>query len=167
MPRLRRRIPVTEFNEIFDAIRKRWILITAGNLEDCNAMTANWGGIGILWRKEVSFIFIRPTRHTFIFVEKEKYFTISFFEEKYRGALEICGTKSGKDHDKITESGLTAMEIDGSVAFEEAEQILVCRKIYYDDLEPTKFLDPEIEGIHYPNKDYHRLYVGEIVSAYR
>ena len=143
-------------------IGKEWMLITAGTIGKWNTMTASWGALGQLWRKPVAFMFIRPTRHTFEFANREPFFTLCFFEEKYRKALSFCGEHSGRDCDKAKETGLTPFEVEpGTVAFEEARLILVCRKLYFQDFLPEHFLDSEIE-VNYPKKDYHRMFVGEV-----
>jgi flavin reductase (DIM6/NTAB) family NADH-FMN oxidoreductase RutF len=132
-------------------------------------MTASWGGLGVLWGKNVAFMFIRPVRHTFSFANENPLFTLSFFDKTYRGALEIAGAKSGRDIDKAAEGGLTPIvftggAIDGAVAFKEAAEIIICRKLYTHNFDPAGFLDPSIDSECYPAKDYHRMYVGEVLS---
>lgn len=144
----------------------KWCLITAGTKESYNTMTASWGAMGELWNKDVCFIFIRPQRYTLEFTEREEYFTLSFFGEEYKKALAFCGRNSGRDCDKAKETGLTPVEIDGSISFEESEKIIVCRKLFYQDINPDGFVDEAIDGACYPEKDYHRMYVGEIVACY-
>ncbi len=144
----------------------RWCLITAGNGDSYNTMTASWGAMGELWNKDVCFIFIRPQRYTKEFVEREEYFTLSFFGEEYKKALTFCGRYSGRDCNKAKETGLTAMSIDGSVSFEESEIVIVCRKIAQQDIDPKGFISGEIDSQNYPAKDYHTMYVGEVVSCY-
>lgn len=147
----------------FKAIGSDWMLITAGTREAFNMMTASWGGFGVLWHKNVCFCVIRPSRHTFRFIENSEYFTFTFFNDSYRNMLNMLGSKSGRDIDKIKESSLTPVEDEtGTVYFKEARLVIVLKKIYYQDLEPGNFLDPEIE-FNYPEKDYHRMYVGEVV----
>ena len=148
----------------FKLIGSDWMLITAGTPEAFNTMTASWGGLGILWEKKVATCFIRPTRYTFEFAERSTYFTLSFFGEQYRKALTYCGTHSGKNTDKIREAGLTPAKDGGFVYFEEARLVLACRKLYAQDIDPEQFLDPKIEDM-YPQKDYHRMYIGEIVKC--
>jgi flavin reductase (DIM6/NTAB) family NADH-FMN oxidoreductase RutF len=145
----------------FTLINRDWMLITAGTEESFNTMTASWGGLGVLWEKRVAFCFVRPTRHTYQFLEREERFTLSFFDERFRKALSFCGSRSGRDTDKVKGAGLTPRLFDGRVSFEEARLVLLCRKLYTQDLQPQRFLDPAIEGF-YPQKDYHRMYVGEI-----
>lgn len=144
----------------------KWCLITAGTKENYNTMTASWGAMGELWNKDVCFIFIRPQRYTLEFTEREDYFTLSFFGDEYKKALAFCGRNSGRDCDKAKETGLTPMEIDGSMSFEESETVIVCKKLFYQDIDPEGFVDKTVDGVCYPEKDYHRMYVGEVVSCY-
>jgi flavin reductase (DIM6/NTAB) family NADH-FMN oxidoreductase RutF len=130
-------------------------------------MTASWGGLGVLWGKDVAFIFIRPTRHTFEFANANSLYTISFFDESYRKALAVCGAQSGRDIDKAAETRITPIVFtDGSVGFQEATEVITCRKLYTHDFDPSKFLDPRIDAECYPQKDYHRMYVGEITGLW-
>lgn len=153
-------------DNVFSLIAMDWMLVTAGVPGNFNTMTASWGGLGHLWNRDVCYIFIRPQRYTYQFVEKNDYFTLSFFTERYRGALKICGSKSGRDIDKVAETGLTPVNSPaGSVYFDEARLVLECRKIYYQDISPSSFLDRSIE-VNYPVKDYHRMYIGEITSVF-
>ncbi len=152
-------------DNLIKLIRDDWFLVTAGNLENYNTMTASWGSLGELWSRKVAFVFVRPTRHTYDFTEKYDSFTMSFFEESHRDALKFCGTKSGRDYDKAKECGLTPVSSEsGSVYFSEARLVLDCRKIYNHDLDPKLFIDPTIDK-EYPKKDYHRMYIGEILSC--
>ena len=144
----------------------KWCLITAGTKESYNTMTASWGAMGELWNKDVCFIFIRPQRYTLEFTEREEYFTLSFFGDEYKKALAFCGRNSGRDCDKAKETGLTPKEIDGSMSFEESETVIVCKKLFYQDIDPEGFVDKTIDGVCYPEKDYHRMYVGEVVACY-
>ena len=123
-----------EFNP-FDKISKQWMLITAGNEEKSNTMTASWGGVGIMWGKEVATAYIRPQRYTKEFVDREERFTLSFLPEEHRKALNVCGSVSGKNvEDKWKEAGLHPFYVDGTTGVEEAEMILVCRKLYAQEM---------------------------------
>lgn len=144
----------------------KWCLITAGNEESYNTMTASWGALGELWNKDVCFIFIRPQRYTKKFVEREEYFTLSFFGEEYKKALTFCGRFSGRDYDKAKETGLTPVAIEKSMTFEESETVILCKKIAQQEISPEGFLDKEIDSKNYPTKDYHTMYVGEIIGCY-
>jgi flavin reductase (DIM6/NTAB) family NADH-FMN oxidoreductase RutF len=145
----------------FKLIGSDWMLITAGTPESFNTMTASWGGLGILWERKVATCFIRPTRYTFEFAERSPYFTLSFFEEQYRKSLTYFGTHSGRNTDKVKGAGLTPVKEKAFIYYEEARLVLICRKLYYQDIVPERFLDPKIESM-YPQKDYHRMYIGEI-----
>jgi len=159
-------IPEELDENVFSLIAKEWFLLTAGSLAGgYNTMTASWGGLGHLWNRNVSFVFVRPQRYTWNFTEKNDLYTMSFFKEEFRKELEFCGTHSGRDCSKEAETGLTPIEpCPGTVAFSQARLILVCRKLYYQDIEPSRF---QVNGIDdlYPEKGYHRMYVGEITDA--
>lgn len=152
---------------LFNSLDNDWMLITAGNEQKYNTMTASWGGLGILWNKPVAFIFIRPQRYTFEFAEKSSYLTLSFFEEQYRKALNFCGAKSGRDYDKVKETGLTPIRTDNGIAFEESRLIIECEKLYADFLKTEQFIDKGVILKNYPKSDFHRMYIGEIKSVYR
>lgn len=149
----------------FTKIGKEWMLITAGNEEKINTMTASWGGLGVMWGKNAATAYIRPQRYTKEFVDREEAFTLSFYDEKCRKALNLCGTVSGRESDKISEAGLTPCFVDGVPAFEEAEMIFVCRKMYHDEIKPEKLIEKEIDGKWYPQKDYHTMYIAEILKV--
>lgn len=149
---------------VFDIISREWMLITAGKENRFNTMTASWGGLGVLWNTPVSFAFVRPSRYTYEFLEQEKYYTLSVLEPGNKKALQICGSKSGRDTDKVTEAGLTPVFDAQAPYFQQARLVLVCRKLYTQDLDPQQFLDPAIMG-NYKNGDFHRVYVGEIVKV--
>ena len=147
----------------FTLIAEDWFLLTAGDTSGgYNTMTASWGGLGQLWHKRVAFVFVRPQRYTREFMENNDLFTMSFFGSDYRETLKYCGSHSGRDTDKAEITGLTPFEpSSGTIAFQEARLILVCRKLYYQDIKPEQFLDDSIEEL-YPEKGYHRMYIGAI-----
>jgi flavin reductase (DIM6/NTAB) family NADH-FMN oxidoreductase RutF len=158
--------PETLSGNVFRMLDKDWMLITSGTQESFNTMTASWGAFGVLWNKQVAFCFVRPQRYTYRFMERNPVFTLSFFEEIHREALDFCGSHSGRNVNKIRETGLTPVPTStGNICFAEAWLVIECRKIYFDDLKPQHFLD---ESIHrnYPIHDYHRLYIGEIIGIY-
>jgi flavin reductase (DIM6/NTAB) family NADH-FMN oxidoreductase RutF len=147
----------------FRAIGKEWMLITAGTPSDFNTMTASWGAWGELWNRQVAICFIRPQRHTFSFAEAASQFTLCFFDEAWRSALDFCGSHSGRQVDKVAATGLTTMPIaGGGIGFEEARLILVCRKLYAGDFVASGFVDSALRDEIYPGADYHRMFVGEV-----
>jgi flavin reductase (DIM6/NTAB) family NADH-FMN oxidoreductase RutF len=143
------------------------LLLTSGDFTagHFNAMTVGWGSIGYMWRRPFVQVVVRPVRYTYEFIERNDTFTLCAFPKEQRAALQLLGTKSGRDLDKIAASGLTPIASEKITApgYAEAELILECRKLYWDDFKPEHFLDPDIEA-RYPNKDYHRIYFGEILS---
>ena len=163
-----KKLEVKDLKEnFFEAIGKEWMLVTAGTKEKFNTMTASWGGIGWLWNKPVAFVFIRPERYTYEFVEKNDYLTLSFLGEENKKIHAICGSKSGREVDKIKETGLKPMITDkGNVLFEQGRLSLECRKLYTDVLRKENFLDPSVyEQWYTTHGGLHHVYVAEITSA--
>lgn len=150
----------------FKLIDDDWFLLSAGDLHAFNTMTASWGGVGILWNKPVVFCFVRPQRYTYKFMESNYLFTMSFFDESHRDALSLCGKVSGRQTDKMKATGLKPFESPhGSIFYEQSKLMLECRKLYFSDIIPEHFI---VEAINknYPKKDYHRMYIGEIISSF-
>jgi flavin reductase (DIM6/NTAB) family NADH-FMN oxidoreductase RutF len=152
---------------LFETFADRWFLLAAGKLAPraFNAMTISWGGLGVLWDRPLVWVVVRPQRYTFKFMEESPDFTVCAFPPRFRDALMLLGTKSGRDSDKIKEAGLTPVASTQvqSPSFAEAELAIECRKIYFDDFKPAHFLDKAIDR-NYPQKDYHRLYLGEVLA---
>jgi len=153
----------------FDIWNNPGMLLTSGNFEKghFNTMTVGWGSLGVMWRRPFVQVVVRPTRYTFEFTEQYDTFTLCAFPKEYRKALMLLGTKSGRDGDKIEETDLTPVESKtvSSPGFAEANLILECKKIYWDDFKPENFLHPTIDN-NYPIKDYHRIYFGDILALY-
>jgi flavin reductase (DIM6/NTAB) family NADH-FMN oxidoreductase RutF len=142
----------------------RWWLLTAGDCENYNTMTVAWGSVGGMWGKPFVQVVVRPQRYTYEFMEKYKTFTLCSFPFKYRNDLQKLGTFSGRHGDKIAQTQLT---IEPSIVveaprFEEADLAIECRKIYLQDMNPEGFIERSIDE-NYPEKDYHRIYFGEIL----
>ena len=148
----------------FTLINKDWMLITAGDGEKQNTMTASWGGVGELWGKYVSTIYIRPQRYTLEFVEREEYYSLCFFGPEYRQALSLCGRKSGRDVDKDAATGRTPRVDQAAPYYEQARLVFICRKLYRQDMEESAFLDKGLLEKWYDN-DLHRMFIGEIVKV--
>jgi flavin reductase (DIM6/NTAB) family NADH-FMN oxidoreductase RutF len=151
----------------FRVIGSEWMLLTAGNQDSFNVMTAAWGGFGTLWAQSVCFCFVRPTRYTYEFMERSDVFSLCFFDEKYRSVLDFCGSHSGRETDKIKATGISPISGEkGAVYFDEARLVFLCEKIYYQDIIPDHFIERTIHE-HYPQKDYHRMYVGRVTRVLR
>lgn len=151
----------------FSLIGEQWMLITAGTPERCNTMTASWGGVGVMWSKPCATCYIRPQRFTKGFVDESDYFTLSFLPEAHRKTLAFCGSKSGRNVDKVKECGLTAAAAEcGAPYFEEAELVLVCKKRYAQPMSPEYLTgESDIDQRWYPQHDWHTMYIGEIVEV--
>jgi len=156
---------------VFRDIAKKWMLIGTPDSEkkSVNAMTASWGGVGVIWNKPYAVCFIRPQRYSFTLAEKADKIGLSFLSDecgKARKIYNICGTKSGRDTDKISECGLSNIDFDGAVGFAEADTVIVCKKMYEDMIKPECFLDESLIDSYYPNKDFHKIYLCEIEKIY-
>ena len=151
-------------DNVFSTVGKDWMLLTAGNRDGFNTMTVSWGFMGVIWRDPTVEVFVRPQRYTREFMDSGDIFTLSVLPEAYRDALNLCGTKSGRDVDKCREAGLTPVFDRDGVYFREARLVLVCRKIYMDEIRPEGFLDPSIPS-HYSLQDYHKIYFGKILDV--
>lgn len=156
--------PESLTDNVFSLIGKDWMLITAGTPDACNTMTASWGGMGILWNKPIAIAYVRPQRYTYELMEQADTFTLSVLPEEYREALKWCGTHSGREEDKFAASGLTVYDADGVPAVAQARLILVCRKLYAQDMKPELFVDQTLLS-HYKANDFHRQYIGEVVRV--
>ena len=159
------KLDALDFNP-YKKIGKEWFLVTAGDENGWNTMTASWGFAGVMWGKNTFTTVIRPQRYTKEFIDKADYFTISFFKEDYKKALSFCGSHSGRDCDKAKETGLQPMEVGGSVAFAQARRVLVCRKMYTSMLQKDGFVKPEIYEKWYGEDPLHREFVGEVLGYY-
>ena len=161
-------IPVEEFTvQPLQLLSQQWMLLCAGDYakNDFNMMTIGWGSFGTMWKKPFVQVVVRPGRYTYEYLEKYDDFTLTAFPPQFREALNICGGKSGRDIDKLKETGLVPVESSKvkSPGFQQAELIVECKKMYYADIKPKHFLDPAIAK-NYPKKDYHRSYFGEILA---
>lgn len=162
---MQKEINIRELKDNFvKMISNDWALLTAGKNDDFNTMTVSWGGIGELWNKDVCFVFVRPQRYTYEFMEKNDYFSLSFFGGEYKKELGICGSKSGRDIDKMAETGFIHVDLGESVGYEQAKLNVVLKKLAYQDMKPDGFIDDSIMN-NYANNDFHRVYVGEIVKV--
>ena len=149
--------------DIFTVFDKKWALLTAGTSDCFNTMTISWGGLGTLWGRPVSTVYVRTSRYTHEFMDKEDYFTVSFYPEEYKKTLGVLGSESGRDIDKIHASGLTPVTAGSSVTFKEAEFTLVCKKLFMQRLEPEN-MSEDIRKTFYEKDAPHDMYIGEVVE---
>ena len=149
----------------FSMIGKEWMLITAEKDGVVNTMTASWGGLGIMWNKPVAYIFIRPQRYTKEFVDSADTLSLSVLDETYRKELSYLGKVSGRDEDKIAKTGLTVAHAGATPYFEEANTVLLCRKLFAQQYDPAGFIDTSCDEKNYPQKDYHIMYIVEVENV--
>ncbi len=160
-----KKVELKDLNEnIPQLLEKRWALLTAADGEGCNPMTVSWGGIGRLWNLPVVTVYVRPQRYTKGLMDAQPYFSLTFLPEELHDAAALCGAKSGRDVDKVKECGLTVMKDEKAPYFAQGELTFICRKLYEQDMAGECFTDPTVEEKNYPGKDYHRMYVGEILT---
>ncbi len=152
--------------DIFNVFDKKWALLTAGNKESFNTMTVSWGGMGTIWGKPVATVYVRTSRYTHEFMDREDYFTVSFFPEEYKKILGVLGSKSGRDMDKMKESGLTPVQAGESMSFKEAEVTLVCRKLFKQQMDVAN-MPEDVAKAMYEGQALHDMYIGEIVNIIR
>lgn len=148
----------------FHMIGQDWMLITAEKDGKVNTMTASWGGLGIMWGKNVAFMVIRPHRYTKEFIDSADTFSLSFYDESFRKVLGYLGNVSGRDEDKVLKSELTVAHENEIPYFSEANTVLLCKKLFAQPYEEQNFIDKDITGICYPEKDFHILYISEITK---
>ncbi len=143
-------------------VSDEWMLISAGNKEKFNMMTASWGFFGEMWSKDVAVAVIRPQRYTNEFIDKEDYFSLSFYGDN-KEIHKVCGSKSGRDVNKAEETGLTPVFDNNTVYFEEARLVVICKKIYCQKIDPECMIDKSNDEWY--DNDYHYSYFGEIVKV--
>ncbi|HPX32796.1 MAG TPA: flavin reductase family protein [Erysipelotrichaceae bacterium] len=147
----------------FEKFYQHWALVTAGKKDHFNTMTVAWGSMGTVWSRPIVTIYIKPCRYTYNFLNENDYFTVSFYDEKYKKDMSILGTKSGKDTDKIALTSLTPVEVNGSMSFEEANCTIVLKKIYYQDMDINQ-MPSAVVNRYYTEELPHRMYIGEVVE---
>lgn len=149
--------------DIFKQFDKRWALLTAGTKDDFNTMTISWGGLGTIWNKPVATVYVRESRYTHDYMEKNDCFTVSFYPEQYKQILGVLGSRSGRDMDKMNNTGLSPKPAGETMTFEEAEITLVCRKLFKQKLLPENMPEEVVSGL-YADNDLHDMYIGEVID---
>ncbi len=154
-----------KFNESpFKLVGQDWMLVTAAKAGAVNTMTAAWGGLGVMWTKNVSFVVIRPQRYTKEFIDGSDYFSLSFLDGSYKKQLSYLGTASGRDEDKISKSELTVAYDNGVPYFTQAGKVMICKKLYAQPYQREFFIATELDSKFYPDSDHHTMYISEIVK---
>lgn len=159
----------------YNLFAKKWFALAAGNETDgYNAMTIAWGQFGSLWERgshanqlPVVTVYVRPSRYTKQFLDKEELFTLSLLPDREKKVLGYLGSHTGKGTDKFKDAGISPLFLDGTTAVEGAELVLVCRKLYRAPLVEAGFIDKDLIDFNYPQRDFHDMYVGEVLHAYQ
>ena len=157
----------------FNLFGKDWMALTAGTEKNgFNTMTVAWGHLGSIWERgnhhnclPTAICYVRPSRYTKKYMDKEEYFTLSHFAPKYKKTLGYLGSHSGRNEDKIKATGLTPVFSDESTYFAEADLVFICRRLYQAPLLETGYVDKGLIDFNYPDRDFHEVYVGEIVKV--
>ena len=149
-----------DISNIFDRISKEWFLLTAGNKDSYNTMTASWGQMGVLWGKKVATAYVRPERYTYKFMNESDYYTLCFFDEDKRDILKYCGAKSGRNVNKAKECSLTPNFSAAAPFFEEARLVIFCKKEYAQAMNEESFVDKD--NLRWYKGDYHNMIFGKI-----
>lgn len=149
----------------FKLIGNDWMLITAQKDDQVNTMTASWGGLGVMWGKDVAFIVIRPQRYTKEFVDAAEGFSLSLFDDKDKSILAYCGKVSGRNENKIERTGLITEHHNDVPYFNQAKTVLICKKLYQQPMAQAGFTQPELFEHWYQNNDVHTLYIAEITAV--
>lgn len=169
-----REIAINELDlQPFTVFGSDWMALAAGTKETgYNAMTVAWGHFGSLWEREshsnrlpTAICYVRPSRYTKEFLDREPYFTLSCFGKEHKKALGYLGSHSGRDEDKIAIAGLTPIFFDRTVYFEEAKAVYICRKLYHAPLVEEGFVDKGLVPFNYPHRDFHKMYIGEVIKV--
>lgn len=153
-----------EFNP-FTKIGKEWALLTAGTKLNANPMTISWGGVGVMWGKNVVFVFVRDSRYTKELLDKTDFFSLTFLDSTYRASLGYCGSHSGRDGSKWEEAALTMGLRHGIPYVDEGNLVLLCKKMSATRITEESFLDPELKNSWYQNDDMHTMYIAEIIDV--
>jgi flavin reductase (DIM6/NTAB) family NADH-FMN oxidoreductase RutF len=156
------------FTETIQRMREDGLLlVTSGADGKPNVMTIGWGTLGAIWGRPVFLVLVRPSRHTYSRLEEIGEFTINVPPRGLATGVNLCGTVSGRDHDKFQEAGLTPVA-SRQVRPPIVQECVVhyeCRILHKNDLVPGA-LSQAILDDAYPQEDFHRVYFGEIVAAY-
>lgn len=149
----------------FTKFAKEWALVSSGTKANANTMTIGWGGVGVLWGKNVAYVFVRDSRYTKELMDQGDFFSVAFLSEEYREALKYCGVHSGREGDKFKASGLTLAAKRGIPYPDEANLVFLCHKMAAVPITEDSFTISDIKEKWYKDGDYHTMYVAEIIEV--
>lgn len=142
-------------------------LVVAGENDKTNVMTIGWAQIGVVWGKPVMTVLVRPSRYTHGLMEKAGRFTVCVPPEgKMRKELAFCGSKSGRDHDKVKECGFSLKEgREGTRYIAGSDLVYECTLLERTGVQPAA-LAQSVKDSFYKDGDYHTVYFGEIIGVH-
>ncbi len=153
---------------IFALLDNQWVLVAAQKEDAVNAMTASWGGFGILWNEQVATIYVRQSRYTRTFLDTADTFSLTVYDKSYQPMLnDVMGQKSGRDIDKIKHSGLTLSHLNKTPVFDQARLAFVCEKLYRHQMTEDEFCNRAYFDKYYTGGDFHTIYIAKIKAMYQ
>ena len=153
-----------QFNP-FHLIGSQWMAVTTEKDGKANAMTASWGGIGVLWGKNVATIYVRDSRFTKEYLDESDTFSLAVLGDAHKPDLGYLGKVSGRDEDKLKKLGYHVAHEAGAPYIQEADLVFLCRKLSATRITEDQFIDPEIKDKWYADGDMHTMYIGEITGV--
>jgi flavin reductase (DIM6/NTAB) family NADH-FMN oxidoreductase RutF len=155
------------YDLVMKALTSRGLLLGAYDANGkANLMAIGWGALGNIWGMPIWTVLVRPSRYTYQCIEHGQGFTVCVPTEAMGMACAVCGSKSGRDIDKVKECGLTARRAEHVMAPDIAECPIVyqCHVVHSNDVVPARLADEILDGA-YMNADYHRIYFGKILAV--
>ena len=157
-------IDMLEFNP-FTKFGTDWALVTVGTKAQTNPCTIGWGNVGTLWGKNITSVFLRDSRYTKELLDKHDFFSVTFFDQSHRDALQYCGSHSGRNENKIEQAHLTLNARHNIPFIDEGNLVFLCAKLAHVRLTKEMFTAPDIMHRWYQDKDMHTMYVSEIIEV--
>ena len=158
--------PLDLKENVFELLSRDCLLLTTEKDGKANTMTVGWGGIGVMWGKNVVFIAVRPERYTYEILESTEYFSLSAVTDDKKTAIAYCGKKSGRDTDKLSDCSLSLLHWNDTPYIAESKIVFNCKKLSKTPLSPSNFpTDSNIPDRWYGG-GYHSLFIGEIESIF-
>ena len=153
-------------DNVFSLIGKDYFAVTVQGESRVNAMTASWGGLGVLWNKNVATIYLRPSRYTKELLDAGEEFSLCVLNSKAKNRYDYLGSHSGRDEDKLLISKLKVNYMNDVPWIDESRLVLFCRKLYSQELGAYNFTDEKVLKQNYRKDDFHTMYIAEITKVH-
>lgn len=150
------------------ATYERGTILCAKSKAGVNGMAIGWIHFGWAWGRPCCAVMVRPSRYTFKIIEKADSFTVNVLPKRRQAAVDLFGTKSGRDMDKFAATGLVPVKARSvnSVYIKQAELVVECRISFKQPMN-SKLISAQYVKSCYPKGDHHTLYLGEITAIHR